>query len=610
MNSTENLKEIINQSPTSAGIYKMLNEKDEILYVGKAKNIQNRLKSYLNGNNLSNRIKRMVSKISTIDVVITQTEKEALLLEANLIKKLKPPFNILLRDDKSFPYIFINHEQEYPQITKHRGKQKFKGKYFGPFATINSLNYTLKILQKVFLLRSCDDTIFENRSKPCLLYQIERCSGPCVNDTINKKDYNSTVKNAENFLSGHHSTLQAELSKKMERESEILNYEKAASYRDKIEALTQIQSQQNINLHDIKNTDVISISRKGNKSCVQVFIYRSGQNWGNRSYFPKHGEVVETYEILERFIVDFYTKYSPPKNVLINTPINNSKLIKNSLKSIYSYQTNFSIPKKGKKLEIINYAIRNSELSLKNHITQSFSDKENLKALKKDLGIAHDINRIEAFDNSHLFGKNAVGAMIVFSKEGFDKKSYRKFNIDSNKVKPGDDYGMMRHVLERRFSSEAIKNQKKYQNLPELLIIDGGKGHYDLAKKILEEKNLSEIKLASIFKGEGRKESLDQIIFNDKKNYIKKDTPSFFFMQRLRDESHRYAIGAHRDKRKKEMHKSELEPIEGLGRVRKKLLLNHFGSVKNIKTASSQDIMKVKGISRLLSEKIYAYFND
>ena len=610
MNSTENLKEIINQSPTSAGIYKMLNEKDEILYVGKAKNIQNRLKSYLNGNNLSNRIKRMVSKISTIDVVITQTEKEALLLEANLIKKLKPPFNILLRDDKSFPYIFINHEQEYPQITKHRGKQKFKGKYFGPFATINSLNYTLKILQKVFLLRSCDDTIFENRSKPCLLYQIERCSGPCVNDTINKKDYNSTVKNAENFLSGHHSTLQAELSKKMERESEILNYEKAASYRDKIEALTQIQSQQNINLHDIKNTDVISISRKGNKSCVQVFIYRSGQNWGNRSYFPKHGEEVETYEILERFIVDFYTKYSPPKNVLINTPINNSKLIKNSLKSIYSYQTNFSIPKKGKKLEIINYAIRNSELSLKNHITQSFSDKENLRALKKDLGITHDINRIEAFDNSHLFGKNAVGAMIVFSNEGFDKKSYRKFNIDSNKVKPGDDYGMMRHVLERRFSSEAIKNQKKYQNLPELLIIDGGKGHYDLAKKILDEKNLNKIKLASIFKGEGRKESLDQIIFNDKKNYIKKDTPSFFFMQRLRDESHRYAIGAHRDKRKKEMHTSELEPIEGLGRVRKKLLLNHFGSIKNIKTASSQDIMKVKGISRLLSEKIYAYFND
>ena len=610
MNSTENLKEIINQSPTSAGIYKMLNEKDEILYVGKAKNIQNRLKSYLNGNNLSNRIKRMVSKISTIDVVITQTEKEALLLEANLIKKLKPPFNILLRDDKSFPYIFINHEQEYPQITKHRGKQKFKGRYFGPFATINSLNYTLKILQKVFLLRSCDDTIFENRSKPCLLYQIERCSGPCVNDTINKKDYNSTVKNAENFLSGHHSTLQAELSKKMERESEILNYEKAASYRDKIEALTQIQSQQNINLHDIKNTDVISISRKGNKSCVQVFIYRSGQNWGNRSYFPKHGEEVETYEILERFIVDFYTKYSPPKNVLINTPINNSKLIKNSLKSIYSYQTNFSIPKQGKKLEIINYAIRNSELSLKNHITQSFSDKENLKALKKDLGITHDINRIEAFDNSHLFGKNAVGAMIVFSNEGFDKKSYRKFNIDSNKVKPGDDYGMMRHVLERRFSSEAIKNQKKYQNLPELLIIDGGKGHYDLAKKILDEKNLNKIKLASIFKGEGRKESLDQIIFNDKKNYIKKDTPSFFFMQRLRDESHRYAIGAHRDKRKKEMHTSELEPIEGLGRVRKKLLLNHFGSIKNIKTASSQDIMKVKGISRLLSEKIYAYFND
>ena len=296
MNNLENIKEIIDQSPSSSGIYKMLNEKEEIMYVGKAKNLQNRLKSYLNTNNLSNRIRRMVSRISNIEVIITETEKEALLLEANLIKKLKPPFNILLRDDKSFPYIFINHEQEFPQISKHRGKQKYKGKYFGPFATINSLNYTLKILQKVFLLRSCDDTIFQNRSKPCLLYQIERCSGPCVDYTLSKKEYLQSVKNAEHFLSGQHSNLQEELSSKMDEESKSLNYEKAASYRDKIVALTQIQSQQNINLYDVKNTDVISISRKGNKSCVQVFIYRSGQNWGNRSYFPKHSDEVETYE--------------------------------------------------------------------------------------------------------------------------------------------------------------------------------------------------------------------------------------------------------------------------------------------------------------------------
>ena len=609
MNNLENIKEIIDQSPSSSGIYKMLNEKEEIMYVGKAKNLQNRLKSYLNTNNLSNRIRRMVSRISNIEVIITETEKEALLLEANLIKKLKPPFNILLRDDKSFPYIFINHEQEFPQISKHRGKQKYKGKYFGPFATINSLNYTLKILQKVFLLRSCDDTIFQNRSKPCLLYQIERCSGPCVDYTLSKKEYLQSVKNAEHFLSGQHSNLQEELSSKMDEESKSLNYEKAASYRDKIVALTQIQSQQNINLYDVKNTDVISISRKGNKSCVQVFIYRSGQNWGNRSYFPKHSDEVETYEILERFIVDFYTRYSPPKNVLLNLPIKNSSLIETSLKSIYNYKTSFFVPKKGKKLDIVNYASRNSELALKNHIAQSHSDKENLSQLSKVLNITKKIKRVEAYDNSHLSGKNAVGAMIVYSEEGFEKKSYRKFNIDSSKVKLGDDYGMMRHVLERRFSKEAIKNSKKYEKLPDLLVIDGGKGHYDLAKEILETKGLNEMELISIFKGEGRKESLDQIIYKNKKNFIDKNTPSFFFIQRIRDESHRYAIGAHKAKRKREMHTSELEPIEGLGRSRRKLLLNHFGSVKNIKNASAQDMMKVRGISKLLSEKIYAYFN-
>ena len=610
MNNIENIKKIVNHSPSSSGIYKMLNEKKEIMYVGKAKNLQNRLKSYLNTNNLSNRIRRMVSRISNIELIITETEKEALLLEANLIKKLKPPFNILLRDDKSFPYIFINHEQEYPQISKHRGKQKYKGKYFGPFATINSLNYTLKILQKVFLLRSCDDTIFQNRSKPCLLYQIERCSGPCVDYTLSKKEYLQSVKNAEHFLSGQHSNLQEELSTKMEEESNSLNYEKAASYRDKIVALTQIQSQQNINLYDIKNTDVISISRKANKSCIQVFIYRSGQNWGNRSYFPKHSDEVETFEILERFLVDFYTRYSPPKNVLINTPISNASLIEKSLTSIYNYKTTFLVPKKGKKLDIVNYASRNSELSLKNHIARSHSDKENLSQLSQVLNTSKKIERIEAYDNSHLSGKNAVGAMIVCSEEGFDKKSYRKFNIDSSKVKLGDDYGMMRHVLERRFSKEAIKNSKKYQKLPDLVIIDGGKGHYDLAKTILLEKGLNNIELLSIFKGEGRKESLDRIIYKDKKNSIDKNSPSFFFIQRLRDESHRYAIGAHKAKRKKEMHTSELEPIEGLGKSRRKLLLNHFGSVKNIKNASAQDILKVKGISKLLSEKIYDYFND
>ena len=610
MKNIETLKKIVSQQPKSSGIYKMVNDQEKILYVGKAKNIQNRLKSYLNPNNLSNRIKRLMSQVEKIDVVVTETEKEALLLEANLIKKIKPQYNILLRDDKSFPYILINYEHDYPQIKKHRGKQSIKGKYFGPFATISSLDYTLKILQKVFLLRSCEDTIFENRTKPCLLYQIERCSGPCVDYTINKEDYLESVKSAEDFLSGKHSNLQEELSKKMESESNSLNFEKAASYRDKIVALTQIQSQQNINLKDIKNTDVISIARQGNKSCIQVFIYRSGQNWGNRSYFPKHSDEDQTSEILERFIVDFYTKYSPPREVLINHALNDESLIVSSLCSIYNFKTKFNVPIKGKKLDIIKYADRNSQISLKNYIAQKLSDSKNLESLRDTLGITKKIDRIEAYDNSHLFGKNAVGAMIVYTSEGFDKKSYRKFNIDSNKVKLSDDYGMMRHVLSRRFSNEAIKNSKKYNTLPDIIVIDGGKGHYDIARRILDENGLESISVLSIFKGEGRRETLDQIIYNNKKGFIEKDTPSFFFIQRLRDESHRFALGAHKAKRKRDMKSSELEAIDGLGRIKRKLLLNHFGSVSHIKNASSQDLMKVKGIHKGLAQKIYDFFRN
>jgi excinuclease ABC subunit C len=610
MKNIETLKKIVSQQPKSSGIYKMVNDQEKILYVGKAKNIQNRLKSYLNPNNLSNRIKRLMSQVEKIDVVVTETEKEALLLEANLIKKIKPQYNILLRDDKSFPYILINYEHDYPQIKKHRGKQSIKGKYFGPFATISSLDYTLKILQKVFLLRSCEDTIFENRTKPCLLYQIERCSGPCVDYTINKEDYLESVKSAEDFLSGKHSNLQEELSKKMESESNSLNFEKAASYRDKIVALTQIQSQQNINLKDIKNTDVISIARQGNKSCIQVFIYRSGQNWGNRSYFPKHSDEDQTSEILERFIVDFYTKYRPPREVLINHALNDENLIVSSLCSIYDFKTKFNVPIKGKKLDIVKYADRNSQISLKNYIAQKLSDSKNLESLRDTLEITKKIDRIEAYDNSHLFGKNAVGAMIVYTSEGFDKKSYRKFNIDSNKVKLSDDYGMMRHVLSRRFSNEAIKNSKKYNTLPDIIIIDGGKGHYDIARKILDENGLESISVLSIFKGEGRRETLDQIIYNNKKGFIEKDTPSFFFIQRLRDESHRFALGAHKAKRKRDMKSSELEAIDGLGRIKRKLLLNHFGSVPHIKNASPQDLMKVKGIHKGLAQKIYDFFRN
>ena len=608
MQNLEQIKNIIYKIPETPGIYQMVDKKGEILYVGKAKNLNKRLKNYLNLTQLSTRIKRLVNLIIDIKIIITETEKEALLLEANLIKKIKPPYNILLRDDKSFPFVFINHEQKYPQIIKHRGKQRFKGKYFGPFATVGSLNSTLKILQKVFLLRSCDDTIFKNRTKPCLLYQIERCSGPCSN-LIPLKQYKNSVKKAEAFLSGKNSNLQSELSIQMNIESQNQNYEKAASYRDRIKALTQIQSQQNINLTSINNTDVISISREVSKSCIQVFIYRAGQNWGNKSYFPKHDKEVATEEILDRFIIDFYTKYKPPKEVLINHKLNETNLIKKSLKLIHQIDVNFNEPKQGKKKDLINYATKNTKLALNTHISESDSNERMLKKLTKLIGSKKAIQRIEAYDNSHLFGKNAVGGMIVFNKNGLDKSAYRKFNIDHKDFVPGDDYAMMRQVLSRRFNSNAIKDSKKYSNLPDIILIDGGKGHYKVANEVLRSKKISNITVISIFKGAGRKASLDQTIFNNKINYIKNNSPQYFLLQRLRDESHRYAIGVHRNKNKKDIKNSELEPINGLGRTRRKMLLNHFGSIQHIKSASVLDLEKVEGINKTLSEKIYNYFN-
>jgi len=607
MHNIDKIKSIVDQSPTKPGIYKMLDDQKNILYVGKAKNIRNRLKNYLNDNNLTNRIRRLMRSTEQIDTIITETEKEALLLEANLIKKIKPQYNILLRDDKSFPYIFINHEQEYPSISKHRGKQKYRGKYFGPFATVGSLNYTLKILQKVFQLRSCEDSYFENRSRPCLMHQIERCSAPCINNYSTKK-YIDSVKDAENFLSGKHSGLQKTLSIKMHEESKNENYEKAASYRDKIKALTQIQSQQNINLYNITKTDVISLSRQGDKSCIQVFIYRAGQNWGNKSYFPKHTNDENDGAILERFIIDFYTKHRPPKEILITHKIENQELIIASLKSIYGTRIRFIIPNKGRKIELIKYALKNSDISLNRHISDTSTNIKSLEKLKNLINLNKKIKRVEGYDNSHAFGKNAVGAMVVFGEEGFENKNYRKFNIDNSTITPGDDYGMMRQVISRRFSN--MKNTDKYTSLPDVILIDGGKGHYEAVHELLKKLNLKEIKILSIYKGLNRSNKLDRIIFEKNTNFISNNDPIYFLLQRIRDESHRFAIGAHRNRNKKDIKNSELTLIPGLGNKRRKILLNHFGSVKDIKGASVLDLEKVDGISKLLSEKIYNFFNN
>jgi excinuclease ABC subunit C len=395
----------------------------------------------------------------------------------------------------------------------------------------------------------------------------------------------------------------------MHEESVNENYEKAASYRDKIKALTQIQSQQNINLYDITDTDVISISRQGDKSCIQVFIYRAGQNWGNKSYFPKH-TIDETNDaILERFVIDFYTRYSPPKEILINNNIENMNLILESLKSIYGTKTRFIIPNKGKKVELIKYASLNSDISLNRHISDTSTNIKSLEKLKSIINSNAKIQRIEGYDNSHAFGKNAVGAMVVFGEDGFENKNYRKFNIDNSKITPGDDYGMMRQVITRRFAN-ITADSKKYSSLPDVILIDGGRGHYDTVKKTLTEIGIKDIKILSIFKGVNRSNKLDKIIFGNNSDFIHNDDPVYFLLQRIRDESHRFAIGAHRNKNKKDIENSELELISGLGNKRRKLLLNHFGSVKDVKGASKLDLEKVDGISKLLSEKIYNFFNN
>ena len=611
MLSSETGKEVIKKElplmPKLPGVYRMLNSKNEILYVGKAKNLTNRLKSYISEKNHIIRTERMLSQTKKLEITTTSNESEALLLEANLIKKYKPKYNILLRDDKSFPFIFIGNKEKWPQIKRHRGKKNKEGFYFGPFASAGSANWTIKMIQKIFHLRVCDDTVFKNRERPCILYQIKRCSGPCVG-YIKNDEYKQTVEDAIEFVSGKSRKIQKNLSQQMEKASEELDFERATILRDRIKSLNIIQSSQRINEANLIEADVIAGYKESGKTCIQVFFYRSKQNWGNQAFFPKHDPDESLKEILNSFISQFYENKSVPKLIIINEEIKEKTLIEKTLSKKESKEINISVAKKGSKLKVINQAIKNAKDSLNRKLYESQNNRDLFDKVAKKFDLETNVSLVEVYDNSHIQGTNSVGALITFGEEGFIKKRYRKFNI---KIKQNeqDDYGMMKEVLNRRFK-KAIQEKDNYLSFPDLVLIDGGKGQYSTARETLNELGLHDIPIIAIAKGKFRNSGDETFFHNGKSFKFQKNDPTLFFLQRIRDEAHRFAISAHRAKRKKGISKSLLDQIEGIGSIRKRALLNHFGSARAVESASLDEIKTVEGVEEKVAKKIYNFFHE
>ena len=591
----------------NAGVYKMISSSGEILYIGKAKNIPNRLKSYASDTNLPIRTERMLSLTHSLETTTTNNESEALLLEANLIKKHKPRFNILLRDDKSFPYIYIGNKDKWPQLTKLRGKKSKSGHYFGPFSSIGSANWTIKILQKIFLLRVCDDTVFKNRDRPCILYQIKRCSAPCVGH-INEQDYVSTVNDAVEFISGKSRRIQKNLSKEMEKASKDLDYEKAAIARDRIIALTQIQTSQKINQTNLNEADVISIHKESGKTCVQVFFFRSKQNWGNQAFYPKHDTDDSVQDILSSFISQFYENKTVPCLVITNFETNDKKLLEKTFSKKESKEVIIKLAKSKNEISVSKLAEKNAKQSLTQKLIQSDTNNNLIDKLSIKFKLNNNIDLIEVYDNSHIQGTDSIGALICFGNEGFVKKRYRKFNIKDEKIM-NDDYGMMKEVLFRRFS-KAIKEKSGSLSLPDLILIDGGKGQYSVSREVLNELGLHDLPILAVAKGKRRNAGEEKIYYEGKEYILNKNDPLLFFIQRLRDEAHRFAISTHRAKRKKNLSKSLLDQIQGIGKQRKRALLNHFGSARAVESASLDDLKAIEGIEDNIAKKIYNYFHE
>jgi len=611
MKSSDLGKEVIKKElsliPKSPGVYRMINHKGDIHYVGKAKNLPNRLKSYVSEKNHIIRTERMLAQTHKIEITTTSNESEALLLEANLIKKFRPKFNILLKDDKSFPFIYIGKKDKWPQLIKHRGKKDKDGFYFGPFASAGSANWTIKMLQKIFQIRVCDESTFKNRKRPCILYQIKRCSAPCVG-YVDEAEYKNSVEDAIKFVSGKSREIQKNLSKQMEEASEKLDFEKASMLRDKIKSLNIIQSSQKINESNLVDADVIAAYKESGKTCVQVFFYRSKQNWGNQSYFPKHDPDQNISEIMSSFIMQFYENKNVPKLVILNHDIKDKKLIEKTLSSKEDKNITITIAKKGSKLNVILLAEKNAKESLNRKIYEANNNKNLFERINQKFNIKNNISLIEVYDNSHIQGTNSVGAMITFGEEGFIKKRYRKFDIKTKSAE-NDDYAMLKEVLSRRFR-RALLEKGNYLSLPDLLLIDGGKGQYTTTREVLNEFGLHDLPIITIAKGKFRNSGNETFFHNRKSFKFEKNDPTLFFLQRLRDEAHRFAISAHRAKRKKGISKSLLDQINGIGSIRKRALLNHFGSARAVESASFDEIKSVEGVEEKVAKKIYNFFHE
>ena len=607
------IKKYLITMPSSAGVYRMIDKAGKILYIGKAKNLAKRLINYTQTDRLSQRIKTMVLQVDTMEIITTNSEAEALLLEASMIKTLQPRYNILLRDDKSFPYILIEENHQFNRLTKHRGNKSLKGKYFGPFASVRDVNNTISLLQKIFQIRTCTDAFFEARKRPCMLYQIKRCSAPCTNK-IDLPDYQDLIKQTLDFLNGKTVSLQANLSKLMENASLNTEYELAATYRDRIKALTAIQARQTFTNLNAQDCDVIALHHELGSYCVQIFFYRGGKSYGNKAYFPAHAEEANISEVLSAFIGQFYQNNYPPKEVIISHDIDHKAAICDALSLIVKYKVKIIIPKAGNKSKLINLAIENAKAALKSRVNAFEKQQKILSSVKELFKLNVIPARIEVYDNSHIMGQHAVGAMICAKNYGFDKNAYRRFNM--NKIAPkilkgGDDYAMMKEMLTRRLS-RLKQESPEYESevWPDLMLIDGGLGHLSTAHQVLKELDLN-IPLVCISKGPDRNAGREIFHKIDMESFtLPFDEPVMRYLQILRDESHRFAIGSHRIKRDKTLKTSMLDFITSIGSKRKKSLLNHFGSVQAIKEASIEDLIKVEHINKNTAQMVYNYLHN
>ncbi|WP_416898487.1 MAG: excinuclease ABC subunit UvrC [Minwuia sp.] len=595
--------------PESPGVYRMLNAKGDVLYVGKARNLKNRVTSYTRARGLSIRIARMVQMTRELEIITTHTEVEALLLEANLIKKLKPRFNIILRDDKSFPYIEVNLDHDYPMLAKHRGAREKARDYYGPFASATAVNHTLTALQRAFPLRSCSDGDFATRTRPCLQYQIKRCVAPCVG-YVSKDGYRELVDQARDFLAGRSQDVRDDLGRKMQKASDELAFEDAAMYRNRLWAMAQIQQKQGVNVEGLEEADVMAAAEAGGQTCVQVFFYRAGQNYGNKAYYPTHSKDDETADVLAAFVGQFYDSRPAPRQVLLSHEVPSQDLIGEALAVRAGRKVEVLTPKRGAKKELVEQAVRNAEEALGRKQAETQAQAKLLKGVAEAFGLAEPPQRIEVYDNSHIQGSNAVGGMIVAGPEGFRKAAYRKFNIKDTELTPGDDFAMMREVLTRRFKRLKKETAQKDETWPDLIVIDGGKGQLGIAEEVLKVLEVEGVALVSIAKGPDRNAGREDFYLPGKAPFMLPERdPVLYYLQRLRDEAHRFAIGTHRARRSKAIGQSPLDEIEGIGPKRKKALLLKFGSAKGVARAGLADLQRVDGISEAMAQQIYDHFN-